>query len=541
MRTFKLPTVRSELALTRAPDLQRQWAGALAHVREPEQRLRAALSLALPLTNARRAIVFDEDRIVAGLPGTIDGSGLRRLFDRARRILDDELAGPKFYVARLAPDRPERLALSWQSATPGTVEVARAIAASCRYALDDHGAPASAPAGLPDLFDTLERLRQLIHDARRRGRPFAVIYVVVETPRPLTLPGARELVAERLRRDVRANDHLGFVGDDAYVVLLSLDAAESEAYPAAQRLLKAATAAAGAPANAGVATCPNDGEEAEDLIEKAGAAAVAAASSGDVQPSWYRESDGRAYGLRAWIRSQLRDGDPGALLDLRYAPIVDAKSGAMFAASAAAGWLRADLPAELAPQVWLGGESDGRALERLELWMVAQAAEAQSLWSGTNPNLPVFLALESRTDAAIDAIARGFGGGNGARKVFVELTGGPHPVPQDVESFARRLRSMGVRVGVGAWRTASPPFDLANGLLDFVTVDAGSDVRTLAGLAVASVTAPVVVAGGARDRDHAKWLLRNGATAVWGDGIAAPMTLNELVRWASDHPETVAQ
>lgn len=541
MRTFKLPTVRSGLAIARSPDLLRQWTNALAHVRQPELRLRAALSLAMPLINARRAIVFDEDRILTGLPGTGTALQSQRLFDRARRVLDDELAGPDFYVARLAPDRAERLALSWRtSPAPGAIELARAIAASCRCALDERVAASPVPAGLPDLFDTVERLRQLIHEARRRQRPFAVIYVVIETPRPVAVPGERDLIARRLRRDVRANDHLGFVGDDAYVVLLSLDTGEAEAYPAAQRLVRAATAAAGAPANAGVATCPDDGDEAEALIEKAGAAAVAAASAGDVQPSWYRESDGRSYARRASIRDQLRD-DPGALLEARYQPIIDAKNGVLFGASASASWRRVDPEtAGTTPQAWLSAEPDRRVVENLELWLLTRAAEAYDGWSGSAPDLPVFVSLETRTDAAVEVIARGFGGRT-SRIIYVELVGGLQPEPPDIESFVRRLRSIGAAVGVGAWRTASPPFDGANGLLDFVTVDAGSDVRTLAGLAVASVIAPIVVAGGARDREHARWLLRNGATAVRGDEIAPPMALNELVRWASDHPGTVAQ
>ncbi|MEO7039657.1 MAG: EAL domain-containing protein, partial [Candidatus Elarobacter sp.] len=351
----------------------------------------------------------------------------------------------------------------------------------------------------------------------------------------------RDLIARRLRRDVRANDHLGFVGDDAYVVLLSLDTGEAEAYPAAQRLVCAATAAAGAPANAGVATCPDDGDEAEALIEKAGAAAVAAAAAGDAQPSWYRESDGRAYARRASIRDQLRDGDPGALLEARFQPILDANNGSLFGASAAASWRRVDPEtAGSSPQAWLSAEPDRRVVENLELWMIARAAEAYD-GSGSAPDLPVFISLESRSDAAVDAIARGFADRPGTRSVYVELVGRLQPEPPEIESFVRRLRSIGAAVGVGAWRTASAPFDGANGLLDFVTVDAGSDVRTLAGLAVASVIAPIVVAGGARDRDHARWLLRNGATAVRGDGIAPPMAWNELVRWASNHSGTVAQ
>ncbi len=171
------------------------------------------------------------------------------------------------------------------------------IVASCGWALEQR-ADQRAPANLPDGGATLRRLEQLVHDARRMKRSFAVIYVDVE---PLRTAGpadaVRDAVARRLRREVRANDHLGHLGGDAYLALLALESGESEAYPAAQRLLRAAAhAAADACANVGVAICPDDGVLPEDLVEKAGAAAMAAASVGGARPYWFRESAGRELG-----------------------------------------------------------------------------------------------------------------------------------------------------------------------------------------------------------------------------------------------------
>jgi EAL domain-containing protein (putative c-di-GMP-specific phosphodiesterase class I) len=126
------------------------------------------------------------------------------------------------------------------------------------------------------------------------------------------------------------------------------------------------------------------------------------------------------------------------------------------------------------------------------------------------------------------------------RRVWIEIAPADGAAPGVVASFARRLRALGASVGVGAWRTSRPPFDaIDTGLLDFVTVDERADARSLAALALASMLAAVVIAGGVSDPERARWLARHGATAVRGDGLAVPMGLQELVRWASNQPGPV--
>jgi predicted signal transduction protein with EAL and GGDEF domain len=526
----------------RPRDLARAWTRALEHITQPEQRLRAILSLARPLAGAQRALVFGEDRVLAAAPGALDGLVMQRLFERARLVLEDELVTPELYVARIAPERPERVALRWRSPDAASVEAARAIVVSCAWALDNAVATAQPPAGLPDGAETLHRLEQLVHDARRMQRSFAVIYVDVETPRaPAGDSIARDALARSLRRAVRANDHVGHLGGDAFLVLVSLGASESEAYPAAQRLLRvAAAASADASANVGVAICPADGLQPDDLVEKASAAALAAASVGGTQPYWYREPAGRMLRERSLVRARLSDGDPATLLDLRYQPIFDARTGAPCAVSATANWhARCELAAP-DPLEYLGGEPDRAARRALERWTIAGAADAYRTWRAAGFDLRVHLALAAQDDAAVDAVAEAFGAGDAMRRVWIEIVAADGAAAGAVESFARRLRALGAGVGVSAWRTSRPPFDAVDtGLLDFVTVDDDGGARTLAALALASMLAPVVIAGGIGDPERARWLARHGATATRGHGLAEPMGLHELVRWASNHPGPV--
>ena len=537
MRQYRLRVAGDERDARRPRDLARAWTRALEHITQPEQRLRAILSLARPLAGADRALVFGEDGVVAAAPGAADGLVMQRLFERARRVLEDELITPSLYVARIAPERPERVALRWRSASAASLEAARAIVVSCAWALENGVATAHPPADLPNSAETLHRLEQLVHDARRMQRSFAVIYVEVETSETHAADGiARDALARRLRREVRANDHLGHLGGDAFLALVSLGADESEAYPAAQRLLRvAAAASADAAANVGVAICPEDGMQPHELVEKASAAAMAAASVGGAQPFWYREPAGRLLRERSLVRARLSDGDPGTLLELRYQPILDARTGAPCAVSAAARW---QTPRELGasdPLEYLSGEPDRAARRALQRWTIASAADAYRTWRAAGLELRIHLRLAAQDDAAVDAVADAFGAGDAMRRVWIEIVAADGAAPGAVASFARRLRALGAGVGVSAWCTSRPPFHAVDtGLLDFVTVEESSDARTLAGLALASMLAPVVIADGVRDAERARWLARHGATAV--RGLAESMGLHELVRWASNHP-----
>lgn|GEM_PF-2495593 len=539
MRHYRLRVAGDERDARRPRDLARAWTRALEHITQPEQRLRAILSLARPLAGAMRALVFNEDGVLAAAPGAPDGLVMRRLFERARPVLQDELVTPDLFVARVAPERPERVALRWRAPDAASLEAARAIVVSCAWALENGVAAAHPPADLPDGAETLHRLEQLVHDARRMQRSFAVIYVDVETSATLAADGiARDALARRLRREVRANDHIGHLGGDAFLVLVSLGASESEAYPVAQRLLRvAAAASADASANVGVAICPDDGLHPDDLVDKASAAAMAAASVGGTQPCWYREPAGRMLRERSLVRARLSDGDPGTLVDLRYQPIFDARTGAPCAFSATARWHPPNELGAADPLEYLAGEPDRAARQALERWTIAGAAGAYRTWRAAGFDLRVHIALAAQDDAAVDAVAEAFGTGDAMRRVWIEIVAADGATPGAVASFARRLRALGAGVGVGAWRTSRPPFDAVDaGLLDFVTVDDDAGARTLAGLALASMLAPVVIARGVGDTERMRWLARHGATAAGGDGLAEPMGLHELVRWASNQP-----
>jgi EAL domain-containing protein (putative c-di-GMP-specific phosphodiesterase class I) len=259
---------------------------------------------------------------------------------------------------------------------------------------------------------------------------------------------------------------------------------------------------------------------------------MAAASVGGARPYWFRESAGREFGERAVLRARLRGGDLHALIEVRYRPIVDANTGVPFAAGAVVGWRDPGAAVAGSPQTLANADLDPSVREGLERWTIASAARDQRVWRAAGLDLQVHLELTTPSDAVFDAISAGFGG-DGLHGVLAEIVPADGP-PQADDAVVRRLHALGARVGVAAWRTSRAPFDGSHGSLDFVTVDGAHEVRTLAELALASVVAPLVIATGVDDPDRARWLARHGASALCGEGLAAPMVLEELVRWARD-------
>src|ERR1700728_3088190 len=154
MRQYKIRGA-GERGTRRARNLARAWTSAIEHIPRPARRLNGLLSLARALADAHNAIVFDEHHVIAGVPGGAQSEKSRELFERARGALEDELITPELYVARLAPERAARLALRWRGAGPGSLEVARAVAGSCAWALGLHPAAGDPPVGLPDADATL--------------------------------------------------------------------------------------------------------------------------------------------------------------------------------------------------------------------------------------------------------------------------------------------------------------------------------------------------------------------------------------------------
>ena len=218
--------------------------------------------------------------ILAGADGSNLGPGLSEAADGQTWVGT---------VARVGGDpqpRPLRLRLQPVAGTDGRVEL---LVATMRPSGDDR-LGRDPVTGMPNQPLLIDRLSQCLHAARRTGGGVAVIALALRAAGRDSAANIDQLVrttADRLRTIIRASDSAGRLADGRFGLVLPVD--QSEAGPvAAGRVLEAINAsniaAGGGEALRycmGMSLHPQDGDDPERLLDRAGAACDRAYASGD--------------------------------------------------------------------------------------------------------------------------------------------------------------------------------------------------------------------------------------------------------------------
>lgn len=157
-----------------------------------------------------------------------------------------------------------------------------------------HCSQRDALTGTPNRLLMLDRLQSAIALARRRGTPMAVLFVDIDHFKTINDvhghavgDAVLQWTAQRMEAVVRESDTVSRHGGDEFVVLLAELASASDVRRIAGQLVAALSAPcrAGAvelqvTASIGVATYPQDGQDAETLISRADKAMYAAKHNG---------------------------------------------------------------------------------------------------------------------------------------------------------------------------------------------------------------------------------------------------------------------
>jgi diguanylate cyclase (GGDEF)-like protein/PAS domain S-box-containing protein len=250
--------------------------------------------------------------------------------------------------------------------------------------------------GLTDLSNRVllsERLTQAVTVARRYEHQVAVLYLDIDRFKHIndTLGhdiGDRLLqsVAQRLLECVRGSDTVSRQGGDEFVVLLSEVAHAQDAAVSAKKILMVL----GAPyrigphdlrvtVSIGIATCPDDGMDAETLLKNADLAMYHAKESGRNNYKFFRPQ----MNLRA-IEQQSREGGLRLALDrqeleLHYQPTVNLVTRAITGVEALLRWRQPErdlvLPDEFVPLAEKSG-----AIVPIGRWVLREACRQGRAW-----------------------------------------------------------------------------------------------------------------------------------------------------------------
>jgi diguanylate cyclase (GGDEF)-like protein/PAS domain S-box-containing protein len=271
-------------------------------------------------------------------------------------------------------------------------------------------------------------------------------------------------VAARLQSVVREIDTVARWGADEFIVLLS----EANGAEGATRLVEGLARALSAPlpmnghgialtASIGVALPPNDGADAETLLEHAAIAGGRAKASGGDSYRFYDAAAGREVMERVALEGELRSALHQLEFVLHYQPQVDLNSTHVVGVEALVRWQHPQRGL-LAPIAFLPVMEAMGIMEELTAWVVVEACRQAAAWQRAGSPLRMAVNLSARdfrggrvvgvVDAALSQ------SGLAPQWLEVELT--ETAIVDDTKATARQLeelRAHGVSVALDDFGT----------------------------------------------------------------------------------------
>jgi diguanylate cyclase (GGDEF)-like protein/PAS domain S-box-containing protein len=417
-----------------------------------------------------------------------------------------------------------------------------------------------ALTGLANRSKLLQALEQALADAGRRGEPFALILLDLDGFKRINDTFGHEAGDEvlgqmrpRLQKVVSKQDLVARLGGDEFGILLR-GADEHRA----RRVGAAILASIGLPltvggrrvtvgASLGVATWPDRGRGASELLRHADMAMYAAKRSRSGLEVYAEARPGPCSDERS-LACELAQAIEQGALELHYQPIVDLASWEVVGVEALVRWPHPERslihPVDLMPLV----ESHGLS-KHLDHWVFVEAMRQQRAWRdrGLVLELSVNLSSESLLDdrflnTMLEIIEE-----SPPYLMTVELSersvvSDPHRAQQALDRF----RALGVRVALDDYGTGYSGLDHVKLLtVDEVKLDS-SFVRGLPGsatdariaeavLSLSHALGLVVTAEGAEDEEALDWLVEHGCDRVQGFCLSEPLPPDRLVAWLGTH------
>ncbi|MCU7843829.1 MAG: EAL domain-containing protein [Candidatus Thiodiazotropha sp. (ex Monitilora ramsayi)] len=215
-----------------------------------------------------------------------------------------------------------------------------------------HQANYDSLTDLPNRFLTLDRLSQLIKEARRKKNLAAVLFLDLDDFKKINDSMSHEAgdklliqAAKRLQASVRAEDTVSRLGGDEFIVLLGNLSAVEDVYPIAEKLLSSFREAflldgreLILTASIGIAIYPNDGDNPADLLRNADMAMYYSKEQGRNTYNYFTEAMNQGVSRRLQVEEQLHGALERGEFELHFQPIVDTISLDIVAVEALLRW-----------------------------------------------------------------------------------------------------------------------------------------------------------------------------------------------------------
>src|SRR5579884_1960009 len=440
---------------------------------------------------------------------------------------------------------------------------------SARIALGaEHAAMHDALTGLPNRVLFRARVEQALTLAQHTRQSIVVMVLDLDSFKDVndTLGHGRgdELlrsISERLRRALRQADLIARLGGDEFGVLVSTDKSQSVSPEVlAERISDALRTPfelcdlwLNVGASIGIARSPDDGTDAEKLIQRADVAMYLAKSAGSGYERYHTDRDpNRPDNLR--LLQELREGVGRGELVLHFQPKVSVHDGRVIGAEALVRW---NHPTRglLMPADFIELAERSEVVRSLTLCVVREAARQCVQWRDAGLTFPVAVKISPRSlldvtlpnDIALALDEEGLP----PELLEVEVTESCLiSDPDRTADVLGRLNETGVRISIDDFGTGYSSLALLKRLpVDTIKIDRSfvtnlatdlddqvivqSTVKLAVGLGLEAV------AEGVEDREAWQLLERYGCAQAQGFHVCRPMPAGDLLAWLECHPERI--
>jgi diguanylate cyclase (GGDEF)-like protein/PAS domain S-box-containing protein len=215
-----------------------------------------------------------------------------------------------------------------------------------------HQANYDSLTDLPNRHLTLDRLSQIIKEAKRNNYKAAVIFLDLDDFKKINDSISHEVgdkllvkAAKRLKNTVRINDTVSRLGGDEFIILLGGLENEKEVQPVAEKLLNCFRKAFQLDgreliltASIGIAIYPNDGESTADLLRNADTAMYQSKAQGRNTFNYFTHTMNKGVSRRLQLEEQLHGALERGEFQLHFQPVLDIASRKVVATEVLLRW-----------------------------------------------------------------------------------------------------------------------------------------------------------------------------------------------------------
>lgn len=256
-----------------------------------------------------------------------------------------------------------------------------------------HQAHYDALTDLPNRFLSLDRLTQLINEARRNNETVAILFLDLDDFKKINDSLGHEAgdkllieVANRLKNVIRSGDTVGRLGGDEFITLLGNLSDASDARPIAENIINSFRDAFNIDdrelmmtISVGISVFPEDGDDASELLRKADSAMYHSKGLGRNTYSYFTDEMNKEVSRRLALEEQMCGALERGEFKVLYQPKLDLNSSKIMGAEALLRWHNPAL-GHLSPIEFIPIAEQTGLIAAIGRYVLAEALKATRQW-----------------------------------------------------------------------------------------------------------------------------------------------------------------